>query len=96
MTRLTSCYIIPWPGSSLWGMGTVSPLKAGPAQLAHTHTDHQVHMCLCVSGAPHTSLGLHVVQCHQVAFRVSWQSLLSLLFSITHSCLDPPKKPLCD
>lgn len=76
--------------------------KTGNAHLAHTLTiKYMPEMCLCVSAASHTSLWLHVVQCHQVAFSVS-RRLTVFSFSITHAhtvltapqrCLDP-KKPL--
>lgn len=53
MTRLTSCYIIPWPDSSVRGMGMVRPPKTGTAQLAHT-PDHEDHpTCMCVLWVQH-------------------------------------------
>lgn len=54
-----------WFLSSLWeGVnGYNESYKAGYKQLSY------IEMCVCVSACPHTSLGLHVVQCHLVDFR---------------------------
>ena len=42
--------------------------------------------------APHTSLGLHVIQCHQVALGVSSRSPFGVTHSLTATrrCRDPP------
>lgn len=91
MPRLTSCYIIPWPDSAPRGIPSQWNKDGTSAQLGADHQD-KLRGFVCCWG-PHTSLGLHLVQCHRVAWGSSPQYSVSCVsrtaLTATPRRLDP-------